>query len=376
MPINVYGLDSPRVWDTESAFLHLNSLGLAKTKRTAERRLRDWDFLPAPLDALAVLDEFGRPPAKASLQREIDEARRKRQLVLFAQLTELPGGRPCLYANDARGSHYWVPLDGQDIGPQLMAEALHQLQRHLDKRLVVFPHGQLVAQCRSLFPPPDIQLNLLPYAPMPETGQQAPSPHKAANSNVYQQPLTITRHARERLNGHRGKVVWVTGLSGSGKSTLANALEVRLHEMGYRTFILDGDNIRRGISRDLGFSDNDRAENIRRIAEIAKLMLDAGMIVMTAFISPFRSERQMARQLIGADDFVEIYMNTPLEVCEARDPKGLYRKARSGLLPNMSGLDSPYESPESPEIAIDSSRVSIDDAVHTVLNHLQDSLSR
>lgn len=136
--------------------------------------------------------------------------------------------------------------------------------------------------------------------------------------------------------------------------------------MGYRTYILDGDNIRCGISSDLGFSDADRVENIRRIAEIAKLMLDAGMIVMTAFISPFRSEREMARNLIGADDFIEVYMNAPLEVCESRDPKGLYRMARCGQLPNMSGLDSPYEPPESPDLAIDSSQVLLDEAVEQI----------
>jgi bifunctional enzyme CysN/CysC len=170
--------------------------------------------------------------------------------------------------------------------------------------------------------------------------------------NVHKQALTITRTDRERLNGHNGKVVWFTGLSGSGKSTLANALEVELHSRGIRAYILDGDNIRQGLNKDLGFTDADRVENIRRVAEVAKLMMEAGIIVMTAFISPFRREREMARDLIGQDDFIEVYVNTPLEVCEERDVKGLYRQAREGKIPNMTGINSPYESPENPNCVI------------------------
>ncbi len=170
--------------------------------------------------------------------------------------------------------------------------------------------------------------------------------------NVHKQALTITRTDRERLNGHKGKVVWFTGLSGSGKSTLVNALEVELHNRGMRTYILDGDNIRQGLNKNLGFTDADRVENIRRVAEVAKLMMDAGIIVMTAFISPFRREREMARDLIGQDDFIEVYVNTPLEVCEERDVKGLYRQAREGKIPNMTGINSPYESPENPDCVI------------------------
>jgi bifunctional enzyme CysN/CysC len=166
--------------------------------------------------------------------------------------------------------------------------------------------------------------------------------------NVHSQPLTITRASRETLNGHKGKVIWFTGLSGSGKSTIANALEVALHAQGRRTYLLDGDNVRQGLNKDLGFTDADRVENIRRIAEVAKLMMDAGMIVMTAFISPFRREREMARELIGPENFVEVYVSTPLEVCEQRDVKGLYKKARNGQLPNMSGISSPYEPPDAP----------------------------
>jgi bifunctional enzyme CysN/CysC len=170
--------------------------------------------------------------------------------------------------------------------------------------------------------------------------------------NVHTQMLSISRENREKLNGHKGKVIWFTGLSGSGKSTLANALEVELHANGYRTYLLDGDNVRQGLNKDLGFTDADRVENIRRIAEVAKLMMDAGLIVMTAFISPFRRERQMARELIGEENFVEVFVSTPLEVCEQRDVKGLYKKARSGQLPNLSGVGSPYEPPKEKDQAV------------------------
>lgn len=185
--------------------------------------------------------------------------------------------------------------------------------------------------------------------------------------NVHKQALSINREAREKLNGHRGKVVWLTGLSGSGKSTIANALEVALHAEGKRTYLLDGDNVRQGLNRDLGFTDADRVENIRRIAEVAKLMLDAGMIVITAFISPFRREREMARELIGEENFVEVYVSTPLDVCEQRDPKGLYKKARAGALPNLSGIGSPYEAPLAPHVTIDSGSQSIDASVAALM---------
>lgn len=170
--------------------------------------------------------------------------------------------------------------------------------------------------------------------------------------NIHRQALTVTRQERERLNGHESRVIWFTGLSGSGKSTLANALEVRLHGQGLRTYILDGDNVRQGLNKDLGFTDADRVENIRRVVEVAKLMMDAGIVVITAFISPFRHEREMARELIGKDNFLEIYVGTPLDVCEQRDPKGLYKKARAGKLPNMSGIGSPYEPPENPDLIL------------------------
>lgn len=188
--------------------------------------------------------------------------------------------------------------------------------------------------------------------------------------NVHKQALSITREDRERLNGHKGKVIWFTGLSGSGKSTLANALEKELHTQGKRTYIMDGDNIRQGLNKDLGFTDADRVENIRRVAEVAKLMMDAGLIVMTAFISPFRAEREMARELIGPENFIEVYVNTPLEVCEQRDPKGLYKKARSGHIPNMTGINSPYEPPANPVLVINSDAASTEDCVTQISLYL------
>ena len=188
--------------------------------------------------------------------------------------------------------------------------------------------------------------------------------------NVHKQAVSVTRAQRENLNGHQGKVIWFTGLSGSGKSTLANALEVALHAQGRRTYLLDGDNVRQGLTKDLGFTDADRVENIRRIAEVAKLMMDAGLIVMTAFISPFRREREMARDLIGAENFCEVFVNTPLDVCESRDVKGLYKKARTGLLPNFTGVTSPYEAPLNPDIALQGLEGQINECVEGLSKQL------
>jgi bifunctional enzyme CysN/CysC len=187
------------------------------------------------------------------------------------------------------------------------------------------------------------------------------------SQNVHRQALTVTRKEREAIKGHQGKVIWFTGLSGSGKSTAANALEAALHARGRHTYILDGDNIRQGLNKDLGFTDADRVENIRRIAEVARLMMDAGLIVMTAFISPFRAEREMARELIGADHFIEVFIDTPLDICEERDPKGLYKKARRGLIPNMTGINSPYERPLNPDLVIDQN-LSIEPLIELVLS--------
>jgi bifunctional enzyme CysN/CysC len=190
--------------------------------------------------------------------------------------------------------------------------------------------------------------------------------------NVHRQALTVDKDARAKLNGHRPRVLWFTGLSGSGKSTVANAVEKALHKKGVRTYILDGDNIRHGLNKDLGFTDADRVENIRRIAEVAKLMVDAGLVVLTAFISPFRSERDMARALFDPGEFLEVHIHVPLEVAEQRDPKGLYKKARKGELPNFTGIDSAYEAPEAAEITLPTEELSIEESVARVLTAMEE----
>ncbi|MEM7364914.1 MAG: adenylyl-sulfate kinase [Pseudomonadota bacterium] len=184
--------------------------------------------------------------------------------------------------------------------------------------------------------------------------------------NVHRQELSIQRDDRERLNNHKGAVVWFTGLSGSGKSTVANGVEQELHRHGVRTYVLDGDNVRHGLNKDLGFTDADRVENIRRVAEVSRLMVDAGLVVLTSFISPFRSERDLARQLFSEDEFFEVYVNVPLAVAETRDPKGLYRKARAGEIPNFTGIDSDYEPPISPELEVRTDKLILSDCVDAV----------
>ena len=188
--------------------------------------------------------------------------------------------------------------------------------------------------------------------------------------NIHKQQTAITASDRERLNGHAGKVIWFTGLSGSGKSTISNALEVELHQRGLRTYTLDGDNIRLGLNKDLGFTEADRVENIRRVAEVAKLMADAGLVVMTAFISPYRQDREMARELIGADRFIEVFVDTPLAVCESRDVKGLYAKARRGDIPNFTGVNSPYESPRNADVVINTEMGDVGYGVQLVIRML------
>jgi len=185
--------------------------------------------------------------------------------------------------------------------------------------------------------------------------------------NLTPPSLAIQRQDREALLDQIGKMIWFTGLSGSGKSTLANALEIELHHQGKKTFLLDGDVVRQGLNQDLGFSDEDRIENIRRIAHVAKLMMDAGLIVICAFISPFKAERRLARELAGERRFIEVYLNTPMSVCEKRDVKGLYQKARSGNLSNLSGIGSEYEPPEHAELTIDTSKESVDQAIEKIL---------
>jgi bifunctional enzyme CysN/CysC len=182
---------------------------------------------------------------------------------------------------------------------------------------------------------------------------------------------TINKAERRRLNGHGSGVIWLTGLSGAGKSTLANELEGRLNARAVRTYLLDGDNVRHGLNRDLGFSVEDRAENIRRVAEVSKLMVDAGLVVITAFISPFRAERELARNLMADGEFVEVFVDTPLVVAEQRDPKGLYRKARCGELKHFTGIDSPYEVPEDPEIVIDTTSMSVQESADSLFHLLK-----
>ena len=190
------------------------------------------------------------------------------------------------------------------------------------------------------------------------------------SQNIHWQAVEVDKQARARLNGHKPCVLWLTGLSGSGKSTIANIVERQLHALGARTYLLDGDNVRHGLSKDLGFTDADRVENIRRIGEVARLMVDAGMIVITAFISPFRSERRLARSMVGDGEFVEIFVDTPLNVVEQRDPKGLYKKARKGELNNFTGVDSPYEVPESAELHIETLHSAPEDAATGIVDYL------
>ena len=194
----------------------------------------------------------------------------------------------------------------------------------------------------------------------------------AAATNIVWHEASVDREARSRQRGHRSVILWFTGLSGSGKSTLANAVNAVLFERGLATYVLDGDNIRHGLCNDLGFSDADREENIRRIGEVAKLFVDAGVITLTAFVSPFRADRDKARDLVAHGDFIEVYCAADLAVCEDRDPKGLYAKARAGVIKEFTGISSPYEAPEAPELQVDTGSQSIEESVASVLSLLEE----
>ena len=191
-------------------------------------------------------------------------------------------------------------------------------------------------------------------------------------TNIVWHEASVDRAARADKRGHRSAILWFTGLSGSGKSTLANAVNAALFERGLATYVLDGDNVRHGLCKDLGFSDADREENIRRIGEVAKLFLDAGVIVLTAFVSPFRADRDKARDLVEEGDFFEIFCAADLDVCESRDPKGLYAKARSGAIKEFTGISSPYEAPDTPELKIDTGAQELAESVEVVIKALQD----
>ncbi len=199
----------------------------------------------------------------------------------------------------------------------------------------------------------------------------ASSPANPQATNIVWHNATVTRDEREQQRGHRSAILWFTGLSGAGKSTLANAVNAALFAKGLSCYVLDGDNIRHGLCRDLGFSDADREENIRRIGEVAKLFLDAGVVVLTAFVSPFRADRDRARALVEPGDFIEIHCAADLAVCEQRDTKGLYAKARAGQIPEFTGISSPYEAPESPELRVETGNRDLEACVAQVLAHLE-----
>jgi bifunctional enzyme CysN/CysC len=193
------------------------------------------------------------------------------------------------------------------------------------------------------------------------------------SQNIHWQSIEVNKQAHAFLKGQKPAVVWFTGLSAAGKSTIANVVERKLHAMGRHTYLLDGDNVRHGLNKDLGFTEADRVENIRRVAEVAKLMVEAGLIVLVSFISPFRAERMMARGLVQEGEFCEVFVDTPLSLAEQRDPKGLYKKARRGDLKNFTGIDSPYEPPEHPEVRIDTASTSPEAAAESIIEHLKES---
>lgn len=191
------------------------------------------------------------------------------------------------------------------------------------------------------------------------------------STNITWHEASLNKERRRKQFGHHSFVLWFTGLSGSGKSTVANAAAKALFDQGLNPYVLDGDNIRHGLNKDLGFSEEDRTENIRRIGEVSKLFVDSGQIVLTAFISPFIKDRELVRELLEADEFIEVYIKCPVDECEKRDPKGLYEKARKGLIRDFTGIDSPYEEPVNPEIVVETDKYSIEESVEQILQHLK-----
>lgn len=192
------------------------------------------------------------------------------------------------------------------------------------------------------------------------------------SNNIVWHDHHVSKEERIEKNGQKPCILWFTGLSGSGKSTIANAVETLLFEQGQLTYLLDGDNVRHGLNKDLGFNDEARVENIRRIGEVSKLFIDAGMIVLTAFISPFQEDRDQVRDLVEEGEFIEVFIDTPIEVCESRDPKGLYKKARAGEIPHFTGIDSPYQAPEKAEIHVKTDKMSIKECSETIVNYLDE----
>ncbi len=202
------------------------------------------------------------------------------------------------------------------------------------------------------------------------------SPYKTIDiedksTDVIWHQVSVSHQQRVAANGHQGAVLWFTGLSGSGKSTIANAVDKMLHDLGCKTYLLDGDNIRHGLNGDLGFSDSDRVENIRRIGEVSKLFVDAGLLVSTAFISPFATDREMVRNLVDKQQFIEVFVDTPLSVCEQRDPKGLYKKARAGEIKHFTGIDSDYDTPENPQVHIETAKQTVQQSAQLVIDYLR-----
>ena len=194
--------------------------------------------------------------------------------------------------------------------------------------------------------------------------------NQTKSDNIKWHNLTVDRNKLEKMRGHKGMVIWLTGLSGSGKSTLANALNEVLHQEGLSTYVLDGDNIRYGLCKDLGFSDKDREENIRRIGEVANLFMDAGIITITAFVSPFIKDRNKVRKIIGTKDFIEVYCAADISICEKRDTKGLYKKARLGEIKDFTGISSPYEAPENPEVIVDTGSLNLEGSIKKIIDFL------